>query len=119
MTRYGCWDCGSEVAPFQGRCVVCGWPAPPPRRAPRGRLLPILLIVALLTFTLTFVVARATHSSVAHEATMGQCVKHRMTCRIDGDGREFVCKECGLTYRLDNRRRGTGLRYLQSTIQNP
>jgi len=49
MTRYGCWDCGSEVAPFQGRCVVCGWPAPPPR--PRRRRWPMTLFLIIVVST--------------------------------------------------------------------
>ena len=49
MNQYGCWDCGCEVAPFQGRCVVCGWPAPPPR--PRRRRWPMALFLILAVST--------------------------------------------------------------------
>jgi len=120
MRGTGCWDCGSEVASHLSHCPMCGWPAPAARPAPRRRrLIPILAIAALLTCAATYVVARAEPSSRAPATTVGKCLKHKLVYREDGNGRVFVCIECGLSYRIDNRRRGSAFRHLQSTFDNP
>ena len=106
MRAYGCWDCGTETLPYQGRCPVCGWPAPATRLAPRRRrrVLPILVIVALCTCAMTYFFARIGHRHLSHapRAMAGKCVKHQLTYHETNEERVFVCEDCGLKYRIDN-----------------
>ena len=59
MNAYGCWDCGCEVRPFQGRCAVCGWPAPSaaPRKKSEARVIMWEVVLGVLAIGLLWVFA--------------------------------------------------------------
>jgi hypothetical protein len=100
MASYGCWDCGSEVPPFQGSCAVCGWPAPPPRR--RRRLPRILLIGFLAGFVVVGAVYATSRAAVpamsqvwSTEGGHRWVRAHRFPKSRSLCGNVFMCENCG------------------------
>jgi hypothetical protein len=100
MATYGCWDCGSEVPPFQGRCAVCGWPAPPPRRRRRvPKILLLAFLAGLVALGGLYVMSRIAVPSVLHVRTSGR--HHKWVAAhsyYQGDalsGTVYRCENCG------------------------
>ncbi len=100
MASYGCWDCGSEVAPYQGRCAVCGWPAPPPRR--RRRVPKIFLLALLAGFVVFGAVYAMSRAAIPSKApAWSKNGGHRWVMAYQyrrGDtmsGNVFRCENCG------------------------
>src|SRR5687767_7733949 len=82
MNRYGCWDCGAEMTPVDGRCVVCGWPAAPARKRRPG------LWMGLGVFAVVAIVA----TQWLHAAPER---RHRWNDSRCGPGNPAVCQDCG------------------------
>jgi hypothetical protein len=100
MTTYGCWDCGSEVPPFQGRCAVCGWPAPPPRRRRRvPKILLFALLAGFVVFGAVYAVSRSAGPTVNHGGAAGSrhpwVFSHRYREGNTLSGSVLRCENCG------------------------
>lgn len=95
MRRYGCWDCGSEVPPYHGRCAVCGWPAPAVR--PRRRPWPLSLFLAIAIGVVAFGAFTAgSYASLSGDADRIDERPHRFKLPPGAFcGNSSRCEECG------------------------